>query len=90
MKPELQFALVFFGCLITFILGLIAVWIKRGLDKYDSHKSTQQAHGNTLVKHDDKILEHTDKIKDHSQVLEKHQEIIHHHAVRISTIEAQT
>jgi len=85
----LQVLLVFFGCIVTFVLGLIAWLIKRGLDKYDNHRSVQQQHANTLGIHDAKLIEHTEKIKEHGITLEKHSDTIHKHGERISTIEAQ-
>ena len=87
-SPFIQVLLVFFGSIVTFALGIIAVLIKRGLDKYDSHRSIQQDHGNVLVNHDAKLIEHTEKIKEHGITLEKHSDTIHKHGERISTIEA--
>lgn len=88
-SPLLQVLLVFFGCVVTCVLGLIAWLIKRGLDKYDAHRSVQQQHGNTLGIHDAKLTEHTEKIKEHGTILEKHSDTIHKHGERISTIEAK-
>lgn len=90
MNIGFEFLLVAFGCVLTAILGMIAMFAKRGLEKMDKHTSVQQLHTETITFHRGKLDEHGDRIKEHAEILTRHTDKIERHGEQISSLQAQS